>query len=204
MKKTILILFIIISTFSCFLSRDRHYWIEQIKKSNKILKNKKIDNETRGQEMIEIARAYSALNKKKKAFKIWSEILSRNDTDIVSKARAQYRIGLLYEDRKNWDKAIKEYKKYIIRYYALTGDQQDHFDYVSEAGDIIHYHIGEIYEFKLNEPQKAEEEYLDAINNSKRMKSLSYNDLVQLIGDFYYRQKKYLKALEKNTRRTQC
>ena len=194
--KRILLLFIIILLYSCFLNRDHQYWVEQIKKSNEILKNREIDNETRGQEMIRKARAYSALNKNEKALKIWNEILVRNDTDMVSKARAQYRIGLLYEEQEDWYMAIKEYKKYVKLYSALTEDQQNHFDYNSESGVIIHYHIGEIYEFKLNEIQLAEKEYLDAILNTKKAQSFKYERLEGLIGDFYFRHNNYENSLK--------
>ena len=177
-------------------SGDERYWQDKIVQSEQTLQEKGISPGERGTAMIKMARAYSALEEKNTALRLWQDILSRADVDETSRARAQYRIALADEEAGRWEEAIAGYQKYSSLYYSLLEDQRDNFDQVSEHGAVLLFHAGELYEHRKLQPDKAVAVYQKAIRIATEEQSLNLIDLIEHLGDFYFRQKQYEKAIE--------
>lgn len=184
---------------SCTQTRrdgDTVYWEQKIQISRLILERPGITREERGKAMTDMARAFSGLGEGRMAATIWQDVLSSNNVDEVSKARANYELGHHNEQTRTWEDAIKYYREYSRAYAALTEEQRSHFDQVSEDGIVVLYHIGEIQEYHLNSPTDAEVTYKLAVDTATTNNSYSCVQLLEHLGDFYLRQGRYIEAVD--------
>lgn len=171
------------------------YWQDKIKKNQHILRHSDISFEERGNAMVGIARAYSGLGNTNAAIILWQRLLTADNVDNISKTRANYELGYLYEQEQKWEDAIKYYRAFSSMYLTLPENDQNHFDQVSEDGDVILYHIGEIQEHHLRSPIDAETTYRMAIERVVTNNTYTHMQLLEHFGDFYLRQSRYAEAI---------
>ena len=200
MKYTCVLFLWCLAAMSCSVGSrngaiDEKYWKAQITDAEQELHKAELSPSERGSSLIKIGRAHSALKNKTEAMKIWLSILSRDDVDQTSKTRAQYRIALADENAQRWVEAINGYQRFSDLYFSLSEKERENFDQVSEHGAVLLFHAGELYEHRLLDVHKAEFMYLKAVQIAEKGRSINLIDLTEHLGDFYFRQKKYDKAM---------
>lgn len=176
-------------------SEGTQYWHQRLTESERILQGDNLSTDERGDALMDTARAYSGLGEKEKAKGLWTDILQRDDVSPYCKARAQYRLASALEAESQWQEAVEGYRKYSSMYTALSERQQYRFDQNQENGDAMLYHAGELLEHRLHKIDQAEVLYRQAVENSRKNDAINHVALQEHLGDFYFRQKQFDKAI---------
>lgn len=174
---------------------DRQYWLNAYYESGDTLQQEPLSPKERGDAAIKHARACSALGKTRWAVKMWLLILESDKVDDIAKARAQYRLGLHFEEKKDWRDSIDHYQHYVSRFRKLTESGQSSFDMVQEHGDVIAFHIGELYEHRLRDVNSAERAYQAAVDHARQQDSIQFRHLQDGLAKFFMRQERWDEAL---------
>ncbi len=171
------------------------YWERDIEKATTVLSSTNISVEERSNAMIDMARAYHALGQTKKALGLWRQVVTAENTDAVSKARAKHELGSACEQEMNWERAIEYYQAYVVAYAALSHKERENFDFGEETGEAVQFHVGDILDKRLGSPRRAEIIYTNLVACAKAEGSIDYLKWLEGLGDFYVRQKRYEEAI---------
>ncbi|MBI4707742.1 MAG: tetratricopeptide repeat protein [Candidatus Omnitrophica bacterium] len=111
------------------------------------------------------------------------EIISDKQSGKDQKAQAQYYLAGQYYANRDFNRALQEYRKLISTYPAAWFESQK-----------AQFEIGQIYLYRLNEPEAAIYEYQKAIDEYQTtyIKALAQ----MMIGRAYRRQKQFDTALK--------
>jgi len=171
------------------------YWKTEIEDAERILRETGITSLDKGSAMLQVAQAYSALGKNDKVLSMWSEIIDDDGVHRISKARAQYHLGLFYDKGEAWGKAVDNYEKFSVRVDALSESERLHFDGNTENSDSLLCRAGQISERYLKDTKRATHLYQEGLRRAKAKNACNVDSLTELLGDFYFRQKQYDKAI---------